>query len=149
MTAMMTVIIAVVGLRQLKKITEQTKAANDQKKKWASIAACERYDSDPILDEATKVIWNKRQSPTDYSNVKEYEREVIILLNYLDSLAIGVEQKLYFETIIRDHMEPIINHAVEKFLLVDPCIFNKKDLQALVDLYNRWHSRSILYRDDG
>jgi hypothetical protein len=145
-TASMTVVIAIVGLRQLRKITEQTRIAGENQKKWASIAACERYDSDPVIEEATKFIWQNRNGPNDYSNISEYKREVIVLLNYLDSLAIGIGQKMYFEDIIRDHMEPIIKHAVENFVL--PGHFPRKDLQSLIRLYERWEERPPRFQDE-
>ncbi|MCA8932829.1 MAG: hypothetical protein KDA49_10210 [Rhodospirillaceae bacterium] len=146
-SAAMASILAIVGVRQLQAIAAQITAAGDQQKKLASLRACERYDTDPIIEQATKSIWDKRLGPNDYSNARAYQRDIINLLNYLDSLAIGVEQDLYAEDIVRAHMEPVVTHAVKTFLKVEPCLFNRDDLQPLIRLFDRWQDHPIRDRD--
>jgi hypothetical protein len=66
---------------------------------------------------------------------------MIMVLNYLDSLAIGFQQKLYDEDLAKDHMAPIVrlyrNQYLDTVLLksmgIDPA-----DYHCLITLADNW-----------
>ena len=114
--AIATSVLAILGIRQLKQISEHMRVQGEREKKWATIKACERYDSDPALNHYTKVIWEKSKSGTDYTNIEEVRHEIFGFMNYLDSLAIGVYQRVNNEEIVYDHMKSTIYKAVKAFI---------------------------------
>ncbi len=66
---------------------------------------------------------------------------MICILNYLDGLATGIEQKLYIEEVIKDHLSPIFKHAVVNFL--DTKRVSPDGLEKLQDIYKRWFRPSL------
>ena len=140
-TAISTVAIAIAAVWQLPLIRKQIRAQREEQKKWATVAACERYDTDPTLHAITQRIWTASSQGRDYTNLDLLRHDVISLLNYLDALAIGVEQRLYIEEIVKDSMQLVIKKAVEQFLLTDPPgkFCETEGYENLIHLYRKWN----------
>jgi hypothetical protein len=51
-----------------------------------------------------------------FSDVSVVKQDVIFILNMLDGIGIGVQQKVYLEHIVRDHLEIIVTDTVERFV---------------------------------
>lgn len=72
-------------------------------------------------------------------------RETIVIFNYFEGIAIA-EQGFYVESIVREHLEPMMRSHVKEFL--DPALASKmeldtSDFERLRDLLERWSSRPI------
>lgn len=119
---------------------------------WKTLEACRLYDTDPILDKATFVLNDAMGPEDDFTRltVKDHEHATVTMLNYLDGIAISVEQGIYNEEIVRDHFEFIIPKAVRGLILGKPdpqnpsyfipAKFQQKQYYAsLVRLHYRWH----------
>ena len=133
----------------------------EREKKWATIKACERYDSDTAVNRYTKVIWEKSKSGTDYTNIEEARHEILGFMNYLDSLAIGVYQGVYNEQIVYDHMKSSIYKAVKVFIVgesgeIDGLSWSAhkpfmktEGFACLLKLYDKWFKDELKlkYRD--
>lgn len=115
-TALATAALAVFGILQLRQIAINMRVQGEREKKWATIKACERYDSDPAINHYVRAIWAKSQEGTDYTKHDENLHDVIGFLNYLDSLSIGIYQGVYNEQIVSDHMRSTIYKAVKVFI---------------------------------
>jgi hypothetical protein len=149
-SALATVMVAIAAQRQLplisqqvSKLSEQVRLAREAEesaarrtREWETLKAVERYDADPIIDAATERIFKASEEGTNYRNGKVSKRDVICVLNYLDGLATGMEQELYIEAMIRDHMSGVFRHAVENYL--HPEIIIDPDIPRVKRLYYRW-----------
>ena len=105
--------LAIIAYMQLSRIAENMRVDGEREKKWATLQACDRYNFDSTIHSVTRRIWDKSEGGTSYSDKDAIKHDVISLLNYLDSLAVGIHQGLYVEEIVRDYMEPVIKKAVE------------------------------------
>jgi hypothetical protein len=149
-TAIATSGLAILGVKQLKQISHQMTIQGEREKKWATIKACERYDSDPAINHYTKLIWDKSKNGTDYTNIEEARHEVLGFMNYLDSLAIGVSQGVYNEQIVSDHLRSTIYKAVKIFIKgetgevdgfswsVNKPFVKPDGFECLLKLYDQW-----------
>lgn len=101
-----------------------------------TLKACQAYDFDGVIDAATARIAKAAGLGKDYKSPNVSQRDVICVLNYLDGLAIGIEQKLYIEQIVRDHLGPVIDHAVTNFL--DTAVVERHYYPHLTNVHGRW-----------
>lgn len=113
-----------------------------------TITACDRYDTDPILDRCCLALVKARKDGLLEGKPQDYRIEIFTILNYLEGIAIGVEQGLYVEEIAKSYMEPILKAYVELYVLTglseraDPR--KGKDqfgsYGKLVEMCNKWGS---------
>jgi hypothetical protein len=150
-TALATCAVAVIAWRQLPLIARQVEALAEQirvsrvanedaerrAREWETLKACQLYDVDPVIDGATLRIWEASCQGTNYLRPEVQRRDIICLLNYLDGLATGIEQKLFIEAIIRDHLGAVFDHAVRSF--IDTSIVDRSDLDNLLAVHARWY----------
>ncbi|MBO6758380.1 MAG: hypothetical protein JJ902_18745 [Roseibium sp.] len=162
--AVATWILAVFGLWQLRAISVQSRAATEQTtllanqaveqnrrdQKWKTLEACRLLDTDPVLDQCTDRIWSLSANGTDYSDMKQCQRDIINLLNHLDAIAIGVKQGLYVEEIARDHLETWFEKVCAEFLREDRAVLiglNRNHFRQLIDLNKKWSKVETHYKD--
>lgn len=163
--AITTIVLAVIAFRQLPLIAEQIRVQGEQlkvqgerEKKWATVKACDRYSSDPILHEVARRVWEASAKGTDYTDTDRIEvHDVMIMMNYLEVLAIGVRQGLYVEAIVRDFHEGIVDKMVKVFLRgesgpnwkVNEPRFRSDQFSVLRGLHEEWSNQASRteYRD--
>lgn len=95
-----------------------------QEIKWETFRAVLKFEHDPVIVEKFNVLLksnsgnDKERDYTTLSDNQEARFAARCILNYFDTLAIGVEHKFYIEDIIKDHFEPIVLKLVcDAFLL--------------------------------
>lgn len=81
-----------------------------------TLAVCDRYDLDPQLDAFCRNIAKARDSGDLQQNPRAYRLDMCSIMNYLESMAIGVERGLYDREVVRDYMEPILRGYVKEFI---------------------------------
>ena len=81
-----------------------------------TLDACNRYDTDPVLDRVTRRLSYALENQKIQPAPDKYRMDIFSIFNYLESIAIGVNRGLYDEAIVRDHMEFIIRDNVEDFV---------------------------------
>jgi hypothetical protein len=111
-------------------------AAERRTKKWETLKACQSYDSDPVLDQATGRIRIASEKGKNDRNPDVDQRDATCVLNYLDGLATGIAQNLYIEAVMRDHLGVILNHAVVNF--VDSGLVDRDGLKSVLALHAKW-----------
>ena len=132
-TALSTMALAWIAWFQIDSIRKESK-------QWETVKIFHQYDTDPILFECAKSI-RVLSKGADYGRITldPVMQEVRNILNYFDSLAVGVTQGVYIEEIIRDNLEPVICLAVDNFVTDS---FAGKDVVAnlnnLTAMRNRW-----------
>lgn len=114
--AVATATLAIFGVYQLRQIAHALSLQGEREKKWATIKACERYDSDPAINQYAKAILSNSNGGIDYTHAEKILQDVIGFMNYLDGLAIGIFQGVYHEQIVYDHMWSTIYKAVLVFI---------------------------------
>jgi hypothetical protein len=79
-----------------------------QQRQWATLQACDRYDTDPMLTTARLMLRALKEG--ERPEIKEYEitSQITTVFNYFDAIAIGVEQKLYVDAIAENHLKEIM-----------------------------------------
>jgi hypothetical protein len=124
----------------------QTRKFNIQRD---TIDKCLMYETNPLIATAVKKLKKGRKplepdigdmTTENYSNAVEYEASVAVVLNYLDALAIGVEQGNFEEKIVKAHMRPIIDHLTECLIdSIPPGVSYKQDhFLTLLNLRDKW-----------
>lgn len=82
-----------------------------------TLAACDRYDCDPVLDATCRRLAEARESGDLAANPQKYRLDLYSILNYLESIAIGVRRGLYHHEVVKDYMRPIIVGCHEEYIL--------------------------------
>jgi hypothetical protein len=124
-----TLFLGVVALRQLKMAQEDSR--NNR-----TLVAVDRYDFDPVLDRCLRRLrkaYELKEVPI--------RGDVVTLLNYLEAIAIGIEQGVYDPELAAEHMKHIVVHSYERYLgpngpeLAD---FGPTNYIPLKRLYTKW-----------
>jgi hypothetical protein len=102
----------------------------------SSIRACERYMSDVVLYQAAKRIWRKSEGGNKYDLNNVDEHDLIIVFNYLDSIAKGVLQGVFDETIVKDLLSELFVKAVD--IVIPACFPGDKTYKAMRQLRSKW-----------
>ncbi len=141
-TAAATMALAIVAWYQISQATHQTKG-------WQTLAACEKYESDAVLDRCARRLFFARKSGSFATDPPSYRVDVTTILNYLDGLAIGIDQNLYVKEIVRDHLEPIIKWHVDTYLnpsQADKIGIQRTEYARLIELCEGWNKAPPSYR---
>jgi hypothetical protein len=148
-TAFGTIAIAAIAWWQLSAIAAQTRLQGERERKWRTLEICSRMDTDPLLDKTTLRIWEQSQGGTNYDDLLPVRRDIINLLNYLDSIAVGIGQGFYVEEVARDHLESIYRKAVGEFLTEERARrldLHTRDYDHLIVLAARWKSSDTKFK---
>ena len=139
-----TVVLFFVAVTQLRSIKLENL-------KTRTLSACDRYDTDPVLDLSLRELRaasNAGLSPHDRGHL---HTSAATVCNYLDSIAVGVEQKLYIEELVRDHLKSIVIKHVDDYLIDDSVAravgLDRKHYTVLISLAAKWSNDEVRYRD--
>lgn len=122
-----------------------------------TLAACDRYDFDPIMDTILRKLADARENGDLAANPQKYRLDLYSILNYLEGLAIGVDRGLYHHDVLKDYMRPIFIGCVEEYITtglveraapkvpVAGIVADPNDYVRMVALVKRW-SRIPWYR---
>src|ERR1700758_1325079 len=86
------VAVAVVAWWQLGGIRAQVEQSREEAKIERTLAACSRYESDVVIERCVRELRLSYESGLCANDPCKHKHEIIMVLNYLDSLAIGFEQ---------------------------------------------------------
>jgi len=140
----LTILIVVVGWIQLHSIRKEGDKAR-------TLAICDRYNFDPILDASARRVSPILDPNSDFRKASaNYKSDVVTVLNYLDSLAVGITQGLYIEALARDHTERILCAHYDELLGPSKIVtiqgVDVKDFQSLKELAEKWSKAPPQYR---
>jgi hypothetical protein len=128
----------------------QILAIRAENKKSQTLAACVSYESNPNLFQCMTVLWAARENGDIENHTKTYRPQMAILLNYLDGIAIGIDQGLYIEDLAWDHMEAIVAAHVKYYIdsrLIQKAGLEPENFRRLVALRDRWAEARPRFRD--
>ncbi|HKS87724.1 MAG TPA: DUF4760 domain-containing protein [Pseudolabrys sp.] len=127
--AALTIFIAIFGYYQLT-------SARDESRHNRTLEAVERYEFDPILDSCLRRLAMARRN-----NYFPQRIDMVTVLNYLESLAIGIEQGVYEEQLAKEHMRYILVKTYERYLGHDAPPVGEIDPSNYIPLgrlYRKW-----------
>jgi DNA primase large subunit len=150
-TAVASIATAVATFGLIVTAIKQIGGLREENRKWETVKACIAYTQDPILFERAKQV-RTRSKGTDYAlaNMMPVMQELRAILNYRDSLAVGVAQGVYIEHIVRDTLQLVIEKAVDNFCRQEfRTELNMDGFSHLIDLRERWKpDAAVQYRAD-
>jgi len=82
-----------------------------------TLAACDRYDTDPILDGVARRLADALDNGDLAKNPKQYKVDIFSIFNYFESIAIGVSRGQYDKEIVHDQLAPIIISYVDDLIV--------------------------------
>ena len=91
----------------------QILAIRAENKKSQTLAACGEYDLNPNVYASLQILWAALESGELDREPKKFRPQLNTVLNFLDSIVIGIEQGLYIETLAWDHLELIVKAPCE------------------------------------
>ena len=128
----------------------QLRAMRHEADKERTIAMCDRYDFDPVLDPCLRRLSVATGHGGDYkTNADKYKSDVVTVLNYLDSMAVGIKQGIYIESLAHDHSHVILRGHVKELLgLGAPNIvgIDSANYAELIELNKKWSTTPPTYR---
>ena len=119
----------------------QIAAARFENRKTQTLLACGQYDTSPLIYHCLKRVRAAKDNGSLKSEPTKLRREIITILNFLDAIAIGIEQNLYIEDLAYDHLEGIVKTHVSDLIdsgVTDAAGCPKSQWQRLIDLRDRW-----------
>jgi hypothetical protein len=124
-----TLFLGLVGLQQIA-------AARDEAKSNRTLVVVDRYDFDPVMDRCLRRLRAAREGKGPV-----IRGDVVTVLNYLESIAIGISNGTYDEKVAAEHMKHILVTTYKRYLGPDaPAIVDvdPKSYIPLKDLYTKW-----------
>lgn len=128
----------------------QVVAIRSENKKSATLTACSAYETNPIIFESLKLLWQARCDGSLQTDPKPYRTQMTMLLNYLDGIAIGIEQGLYIEDLAWDHMDAIVKNHVRNYIdsgIIERADMEKANYRRLLALRDRWSEAKPRFHD--
>jgi hypothetical protein len=123
----------------------QTTSIRRDNKLERTLHAWAKYESDPVIAQCARSLRAARASGDYEKSPNTYTHDIVIMLNYLDNLAIGIEEGLYEENLAGDHMRSILNFYTKQYLNKDTFRIHKElkieDYSSLNRLRERWARR--------
>jgi hypothetical protein len=129
----------------------QITAARTENRKTQTLLACGQYDTSPLMYHCLKKIRGAKDSGSLEKDAKKYRREIITILNFLDAIAIGIQQDLYIEELAYDHLEGIIKTHVSDLIdsgITDAAGCPRVQWQRLMDLRDKWARAKPHFKDN-
>lgn len=122
----------------------QIRAVKEEARITRTLAACDRYDTDPILDQVTGRIADALDDGTLAKTPKDVSVDMKVLFNYFESIAIGVSRDLYDRDIVREQLKPIVVDHVNDLIESGICSRIsgwenvRQDYNHMMKLYDEW-----------
>lgn len=141
---------AIIAWVQLEKLGEQIRQASEQERRGRTLDACQRFEKDILLKRAMRNLFRATDNGSDYTKLKEeHVFDALTILNYLDGIAMGIEQNVYIEQLAKDYLENTVQKAVRAIMKgesgdgwkADKILVPERDFVPLVKLYNRWNTK--------
>jgi hypothetical protein len=129
-----TLLLALVGVVQIFVIRKENKLER-------TLAACNRYESDAIIEGCVRRLREAQNRKEFEGKEKDFQQDIVMVLNYLDTIAIGVQQGLYDENLAWDHTEAIVRKWHDSLLTPDTARaadISLRDYDRLCKMAKRW-----------
>jgi len=121
-----------------------------ENKKTLTLTACSNYEQNPNIYDALQKLWAALESGELEREPRKFRPQLNVVLNFLDAIAIGIEQGLYIENLAWDHLDAIVKRHVKRFIdsgIIENAGLEREDFLRLIDLRDRWLRARPKFRD--
>ena len=126
----------------------QIGAARAEAKKTRTLEIVSKYDHDPVLDRALRRTARARDSKLLFTNTMDYRTDIVAVMNYFETIAIGIKQGMFIEEMVRDFMEPIVKShidEIEKEKLFEKIAADPDYFEHICELNEGWKPKSKMH----
>jgi hypothetical protein len=125
----------------------QIGALREDQKAWKTLEACEKYETVISLVYSAKKIRKGLHSGLIDIESENYRADAMVILNYLEGIAIAAAQGFYKENIVRFQLEPIVDVYVRELLKNNGRAIkiglSTDDFDQLQGLLERWKKQPL------
>ena len=129
-TAIGTLLLAAVTAALVAVGIYQILAVRAENKKAQTLAACSNWEQNPNIYDAQQKLWAASESGELERDPKKFRPQLNVVLNFLDAIAIGIEQGLYIENLAWDHLDAMVRRVVKRY--IDSGIIEKVGLEGKI-----------------
>jgi len=151
-----TILLAVVTAALVVVGSIHISAIRHENKKAQTLTACGNWDQNPNIYDASQKLWAAIESGELKATPRKFRPQINVILNFLDAIAIGIEQELYIENLAWDHLDAIVKRVVRRYIdpspdapggLLEHVDLNREDFLRLIELRDRWSRAHPKFRD--
>lgn len=125
----------------------QIGALREDQKAWKTLEACEKYETVDTIVSASRRIRDGISTGLIDLQPMNYRVDAMIILNYLEGIAIAAAQGFYKEDIVRIQLEPIANIYAGELLKNNLRALGMElhwdDFDQLQGLIDRWKKKPL------
>jgi hypothetical protein len=123
----------------------QLAAARRETRETQTLIACGQYDLNENVFNSHREILKAKDAGTLEQDAHRLRLEITNVLNFLDAIAIGIEQKFYDDEVAYRHLKSIVSKHVND-LIETPILAKagctRDHYTSLIDLNARWARRN-------
>jgi hypothetical protein len=115
-----------------------------------TMAACSNWEQNPNIYDALQKLWAAIESNELGRDPRKFRPQLNVVLNFLDAIAIGIDQGLYIENLAWDHSDAIVKRTVHRYIdsgIIEQVGLEGEDFLRLIDLRARWQRARPKFRD--
>lgn len=143
-----TAALAFVAWYQIGAARAEAETARAEAKRTRTLEVVSKYDHDPVLDRALRRLARARDSKVLYTATMQYRSDIVAVMNYFESIAIGLHQDIFIAEMVRDYMEPIFRshiEEIEKEKLFEKIGSNPNDFEHICALNSSWKPKPTMH----
>ena len=139
-TATATISIAIIAYWQLGDLNKGRKREFEIQKVAWTLQSVNRYESDQSINDAANAVTKHISKQATFDDNIEFELAAKTVLNFLDSIAIGIQQKLYDEDTAKEYLINIVRHQVDDLLIpkLGGSYVKQEFYPHLLHIYGKW-----------
>lgn len=140
-----TILLVVVGLLQIRSIREE-------EKRKRTLEICGQYETNIVLHLCVTRVAAARDSGELEANPRRYRSYIVGILNYLESIEIGIAQGLYDEEIAFDQLEAVVRGHVSRYIdggIIQRAGSDPQNFRRVMAMRDRWSDARPRFRDGG
>jgi len=123
----------------------QIQAAREENRGTQTLIACGNYDLNQVIFGSHRTLLQAKDDGRLLRDAHSLRLEITNILNFLDAIAIGIDQKLYVEDLAYNHLHAIVAKHVRE--LIDSGVSEKagcrrENYATLLALNDKWSERN-------
>lgn len=133
-----TAALAVIALMQIR-------AAREENRGTQTLVACGNYDLNEVIFSSHRTLLKAKDEGRLLTDARALRLEITNILNFLDAIAIGIDQKLYVEDLAYNHLHAIVAKHIRELIdsgVAEKAGCSKENYATLLTLNGRWSERN-------
>ena len=134
--AAVTVVLVVLGRQQLISI-------RDESKQQRTIAICEKWDTDPVIDQCLRRLAEGWKTNDIFNNPRTFRIDAVSILNFLETLCTGIELGIYDEKLVKEFHKDTISDQIVDYIqngLIEKMDLEIESYESLQRIHQKWQA---------